>query len=188
MEIFMDLRLQILMERIKSVTGSGKEDDFWELYKDEYNYVKYKAKKNKNKYFCIQRTIILLGAVVSTINIIITLVSIKEEWTHVVPYLSCIASIIAIISSSLIKLRDFKKYFETWNRHALNQSKLDLEQDAYLLGLNEYSGLDDAKALKRFEERCYEIKKENYQKFFSNMSHFETDLNDEEKNSGNDSQ
>ncbi|MGN0181253.1 MAG: DUF4231 domain-containing protein [Candidatus Ornithomonoglobus sp.] len=177
-----DKLVQAIEKKIESSTDDNRDEDFILIFKAVADDVGKKAAKNKKAYFRIQNIIILLGAVVAVVNIIITLVSAKEEWSYIVPFLSGVASALTILSTTLMKKRDFKKYFETWMRHSSNQFKLRTESTAYLFGVAEYANLDGADALKMFKERWLEIEKSNYEKFMENMNKFETDLGEETKN------
>lgn len=168
------------LERTPRLDGA---DEFFKIYKEVFTYVQDKDQKNKKIYLHIQNALIIISAVVSGLNILITLMStIKVNIPYIVPILSGLASVATVVSTALMKHRDFKKFFETWMRHSANLFKIKTETSNYMFGIGDYSNVTDQDAFKMFIGKWSEIQKENYNNFSSNMSTFETEFADNTKN------
>lgn len=143
-------------------------DDFTELFLANYEYVKLKAKHNKDKNFFYKY--LFLGVLVVALicygvffiwNLLFGTSKIEAVLEN-----GIILLLAVFLCNWVSKWLDIRKYQETWARHSQHKFKIDMEMLLYVCGMEPYNSGDTVDTFKR---RITEIWNGNHKKFVKNM-------------------
>lgn len=164
----MDENLKKLFEEKMQQAGEG---DFCETVMKTFRNVKEKSGKNRDKHFKIKKSIISFSAAVSIANVLVTFCGYYQILSGLIPLITGISSIFSILVTAFIAVKETKKYSETWIRHRIHLSDMELEIIKFTYGIKEYTSADTA-AVNVFKAKMYEIWEKNTKRYENNMQHF----------------
>lgn len=177
-----------------------KEDYFYPLFIENYNYISGKIAHNRKMNFRTKKAFIATIMIFPlSIMFILGLKGIvgfydfidsQDKVEKIKEFLNAFSAdlnlenvvssgalliIFVILASIIAKWVDIKKYQETWVRHEDHKYKLDREMFKYVQEINPYSG---SKKQVIFVDNVLKIWNENQEKFIRNMEEREKPLTD----------
>lgn len=145
-------------------------------------YIHNRKEKEKKKYFCGEK-ILLLSTFISTIFNIVRTLNINDIVNLIFNVICLVVSAFIVYYTSRLTIFSSK---ETWLRHMSFYSKITLEADSLFAGSGEYSGLEAMQKINLFKGKIVTYTNEDYQNFFINMSGTSMDETDDHKKSEGD--
>lgn len=172
MQKFQEELFSVVKEKLKRAEIN---DSFFCVLQNAYERTDKGANSNKKKHFRIKWGILCGSAVVSSINIIASVLGTYNETTQIVPVLTGAASIASVLVTLLLGKKDTGKYCETWLRHQSPRADMEFEMMDYAYGAENYKSCNEKEAAAQFVENILRIWKSNQDQFETNMMNFDKD-------------
>lgn len=150
-----------------------KEDLFYELFEESYNFAKKEKSENKRKNFNNKGLFFLV--LIAGILAYVVLDVLEFFWSESITFVDKTEVLLAVFFLALIvgKWLDVKKYQETWVRHSQLEHLLEKEMLSFLYRIEPYQKNNRVYV---FMERIIEIWDANEVKFVQNMENKEKNL------------
>lgn len=163
-------------------------DIFCDVFVDNYNFIKYKEKINREKNFWVKKiyvVVLFLESGAFLLLILYCIFGVKSALASDEISNAFISLIQTITESGIIgmglymfakvvaKWIDIAKYQETWIRHATHVYMIEEQMLLYLLEMAPY---DTGERRKVFQKKAIEIWNANQEKFIDNMENKEKSL------------